>query len=67
MTTDFIMRVNVRTTIMYGITVAGSVHASPWLRREHAAEMVCDPAGPGCLIECKHQKRRTRHVSSWPN
>ena len=30
---------------------AGSVHASQWLRREHAADMVSHLTGPGCLIE----------------
>ena len=30
---------------------AGSVRASQWLRREHAADMDSHLTGPGCLIE----------------
>ena len=50
-----------------GVAEAGSVRASQWLRREHTAyEIHGHPlAGPGCLVEPKHQETRTRNVSSW--
>ena len=35
---------------MHGITEAGSVRASQWLRREHAEDTVSHLAGPGRLI-----------------
>ena len=46
------------------ISEAGSVRASQCLRREHEADMVSHLTGPGCLIELKYHKKRTRHVSS---
>ena len=36
------------------ISEAGSVRASQWLRREHAADMVSHLTGSGCLIEFKY-------------
>ena len=33
------------------ISEAGSVRASQWLRREHAADMVTHLTGPECLME----------------
>ena len=39
----------------HGIREADSARASPWLRIEHAADMVSHLAGPGCLIESKYK------------
>ena len=46
------------------ISEAGSVRASQWLRKEHAADMVSHVTGPGCLIDLKYHRKRTQHVSS---
>ena len=49
---------------------AGSVRASLWLRREkmqHQTAAGSQRAGPGSLIESKHQTKHTRQVSSWPH
>ena len=46
------------------ISEAGSVRASQWLRREHAADMVSHLTGPGRLINLKYNEKRTRYVSS---
>ena len=46
------------------ISESGSVCASQWLRREHAADMVSHPTGLRCLIELNYHNKRTRHVSS---
>ena len=53
--------------IMHGTRESGLVRASQWLRIEHAADAGSQLAGPGCLIEPKHNNRRTRHVSLWPD
>ena len=52
---------------MHGMTEAGPVRASQWLRREHAEDTVSHLAGPGCLISNKNNEKRIQHVSSCPD
>ena len=44
------------------ISEAGSVRVSQWLQREHAADIVSHLTGPGCFIELKYNKKRTRQT-----
>ena len=53
-------------TIMHGVAEAGSVRASLWLRREHAANL----ANPLLALNAwlsQSIKQRTRNVSLWPD
>ena len=49
-------------TIMHGVAEAGSVRASQWLRREHAAKYSHPLDGPGCLVESKHQEMHSKRL-----
>ena len=52
-------------TIMHGIVAeAGSVRASQWLRREHAANITIPLQALDAWLS-KYIKKRTRNVSSW--
>ena len=53
-------------TVMHGISEAGSVGASQWLRREHAANMVITLLTLDDWLS-QNVKKRTRNVSSWPD
>ena len=53
-------------TIMHGVAEAGSVPASQWLRREHAAYMATPLLALDAWLS-QNIKIRTRNVSSsWP-
>ena len=51
---------------MHGVAEAGSVRASHWLRREHAAYMVTPLLALDAWLG-QNIKKRTRNVSSWPD
>ena len=52
---------------MHGVAKAGSVRASQWLRREHAAYMATPLQALDAWLCQNIKKKRTRNVSSWPD
>ena len=53
-------------TIMHGVAEAGSVRASQWLRRGHAAYMTTPLLALDAWLS-QSIKKHTRNVSSWPD
>ena len=51
--------------VMHVVAEAGSVRASQWLRREHAANMDISLLALDAWLSQSIMKR-TRNVSSWP-
>ena len=58
------LRASDLNTIMHGVADAGSVRASQWLRREHAACMATPLLALHAWLS-RNIKKRTRNVSSW--